>query len=119
MRNDPAERWYEALRQHSPHFRDASVVMKWDSTGTHLRITDRFGKLEQPVAVSRIVALQFASVPAKAAPMVQAEEVGTVERRLRTEQERRGALWALLGRLSGPIARLTQHAWSWLHQPLK
>jgi hypothetical protein len=94
MKNDPLERWYEALRQHSDYFRKGAHVLHQPRDG--VQRPSKFGSVDHPAVASIWVCKQFAQAPQKSAAMSSSDDLPKVERLLRREGERRGTTWKVV-----------------------
>lgn len=94
LREDPAERWYEALKHYSGSFEHSFVGSQHDADGT-FRGHICSGTIQSPVTASGVLALHLSAVPIPAtpAPVEPPNFWSGINQWLKDEAKERGYLW--------------------------
>jgi hypothetical protein len=127
LREEPAERWYEALRHHTDSFKRDDLGMEYAEDGT-LRGHIYTGLIQVPAEASGLLALNLSALP----PPQRLRDIPSATRTgafpglnalLRRERETRGELWLVLAVLIGlvlarsaprhTVDRLAKHWRAW------
>jgi len=100
----PAERWYEALRHHSPTFKHDDIAEQFDPADGRVLGPVYLGRLPDPVQASARLALALSGVPTpRDAPATRTSWLQNANQWLEAHGGRYGKLWAVTAVMLGLV----------------